>query len=109
QRHRRSPPCSPAPTPCGRPALSGGRRRAWRGPRGRPRPGLRPALPRRSLARASRRDRSGARETVNHGRAGRCAEQHFPARVVATHGAVGLITFTIVLITATPPAAAAPG
>ena len=31
----------------------------------------------------------------------RGAEQHFPARVVAMHGAVGLTTFALVLITAT--------
>jgi hypothetical protein len=29
------------------------------------------------------------------------AEQHFPAKVVAMHGAVGLTTFALVLITAT--------
>jgi hypothetical protein len=31
----------------------------------------------------------------------RGAEQHFPAKVVAMHGAVGLTTFTLVLIAAT--------
>ena len=35
------------------------------------------------------------------GRHARGAEQHFPARVVAMHGAVGLTTFALVLITAT--------
>lgn len=35
------------------------------------------------------------------GRHARGAEQHFPAKVVAVHGAVGLTTFTLVLITAT--------
>ncbi len=38
------------------------------------------------------------------GRGGRHAsgaEQHFPARIVAVHGAVGLTTFALVLITAT--------
>lgn len=34
------------------------------------------------------------------GRHARGAEQHFPARIVAMHGAVGLTTFTLVLITA---------
>lgn len=35
------------------------------------------------------------------GRHARGAEQHFPARVVAMHGAVGLTTFALVLIAAT--------
>jgi hypothetical protein len=35
------------------------------------------------------------------GRHARGAEQAFPARVVATHGAVGLTTFALVLIAAT--------
>jgi hypothetical protein len=35
------------------------------------------------------------------GRHARGAEQSFPARVVATHGAVGLTTFALVLIAAT--------
>src|SRR6202167_5046396 len=35
------------------------------------------------------------------GKHARGAEQHFPARVVAMHGAVGLTTFTLVLIAAT--------
>ena len=35
------------------------------------------------------------------GRHARGAEQHFPARIVAIHGAVGLTTFALVLITAT--------
>lgn len=35
------------------------------------------------------------------GRHARGAEQHFPARVVAMHGAAGLTTFALVLITAT--------
>jgi hypothetical protein len=35
------------------------------------------------------------------GRHARGAEQHFPAKVVAMHGAVGLTTFTLVLIAAT--------
>jgi hypothetical protein len=35
------------------------------------------------------------------GRHARGAEQHFPARVVAMHGMVGLTTFAIVLIAAT--------
>lgn len=35
------------------------------------------------------------------GRHARGAEQHFPAKVVAMHGAVGLATFTLVLIAAT--------
>ena len=35
------------------------------------------------------------------GRHARGAEQHFPARIVATHGAVGLTTFALVLIAAT--------
>ena len=35
------------------------------------------------------------------GRHARGAEQHFPAKVVAMHGAAGLTTFTLVLITAT--------
>jgi hypothetical protein len=35
------------------------------------------------------------------GRHARGAEQHFPAKVVAVHGAVGLTTFTVVLIAAT--------
>ena len=35
------------------------------------------------------------------GRHARGAEQHFPARIVATHGMVGLTTFAIVLIAAT--------
>ena len=35
------------------------------------------------------------------GRHARGAEQHFPARIVATHGAVGLMTFALVLIAAT--------
>jgi hypothetical protein len=34
------------------------------------------------------------------GRHARGAEQHFPARIVATHGAVGLTTFALVLIAA---------
>jgi len=39
--------------------------------------------------------------TGRGGRHARGAEQHFPARVVAMHGAVGLTTFALVLITAT--------
>ena len=35
------------------------------------------------------------------GRHARGAEQQFPARIVATHGAVGLATFALVLIAAT--------
>jgi hypothetical protein len=35
------------------------------------------------------------------GRHARGAEQHFPAKVVAMHGTVGLTTFTLVLIAAT--------
>lgn len=35
------------------------------------------------------------------GRHARGAEQSFPARIVATHGAVGLTTFALVLIAAT--------
>jgi hypothetical protein len=35
------------------------------------------------------------------GKHARGAEQHFPARVVAMHGMVGLTTFALVLITAT--------
>jgi hypothetical protein len=35
------------------------------------------------------------------GRHARGAEQHFPAKVVAVHGAIGLTTFTLVLIAAT--------
>ena len=35
------------------------------------------------------------------GRHARGAEQHFPARIVAIHGAVGLTTFALLLITAT--------
>ena len=35
------------------------------------------------------------------GKHARGAEQHFPARVVAMHGTVGLTTFTLVLIAAT--------
>ena len=35
------------------------------------------------------------------GRHARGAEQHFPAKVVAMHGAIGLLTFTLVLITST--------
>ncbi|HXW46521.1 MAG TPA: hypothetical protein VEL03_17155 [Streptosporangiaceae bacterium] len=35
------------------------------------------------------------------GRHARGAEQHFPARIVVTHGAVGLTTFALVLIAAT--------
>jgi hypothetical protein len=35
------------------------------------------------------------------GKHARGAEQHFPARVVAVHGAVGLATFALVLIAAT--------
>jgi hypothetical protein len=35
------------------------------------------------------------------GRHARGAEQHFPAKVVAMHGMVGLTTFALVLITAT--------
>ena len=35
------------------------------------------------------------------GRHARGAEQHFPAKIVATHGAVGLTTFALVLIAAT--------
>ncbi|HTW02273.1 MAG TPA: hypothetical protein VMF87_18370 [Streptosporangiaceae bacterium] len=35
------------------------------------------------------------------GRHARGAEQHFPAKVVAVHGAVGLMTFALVLIAAT--------
>jgi hypothetical protein len=35
------------------------------------------------------------------GRHARGAEQHFPAKVVAMHGAVGLTTFTLVLMAAT--------
>jgi hypothetical protein len=35
------------------------------------------------------------------GRHARGAEQHFPARVVAVHGAAGLTTFALVLVTAT--------
>lgn len=35
------------------------------------------------------------------GRHARGAEQHFPARIVAMHGAVGLTTFALVLIAAT--------
>jgi hypothetical protein len=35
------------------------------------------------------------------GKHARGAEQHFPARVVAAHGAVGLTTFALVLIAAT--------
>jgi hypothetical protein len=35
------------------------------------------------------------------GKHARGAEQHFPARVVAMHGTVGLTTFTLVLIDAT--------
>ncbi|HEY1619904.1 MAG TPA: hypothetical protein VGG25_19935 [Streptosporangiaceae bacterium] len=39
--------------------------------------------------------------TGRGGRHARGAEQHFPARVVAMHGVVGLTTFALVLITAT--------
>jgi hypothetical protein len=39
--------------------------------------------------------------TGRGGRHARGAEQSFPARVVAMHGAVGLTTFALVLITAT--------
>lgn len=35
------------------------------------------------------------------GRHARGAEQHFPAKVVAVHGTIGLTTFTLVLIAAT--------
>jgi len=35
------------------------------------------------------------------GKHARGAEQHFPGRIVAMHGAVGLTTFALVLITAT--------
>jgi len=35
------------------------------------------------------------------GKHARGAEQHFPARVVAMHGMVGLTTFALVLITST--------
>jgi hypothetical protein len=35
------------------------------------------------------------------GKHARGAEQHFPARIVATHGVVGLTTFALVLIAAT--------
>jgi hypothetical protein len=35
------------------------------------------------------------------GKHARGAEQHFPARVVVMHGAVGLTTFTLVLVAAT--------
>jgi hypothetical protein len=35
------------------------------------------------------------------GRHARGAEQHFPAKIVATHGAVGLTTFALVLIAST--------
>lgn len=35
------------------------------------------------------------------GRHARGAEQHFPGRIVATHGAVGLATFALVLIAST--------
>jgi hypothetical protein len=39
--------------------------------------------------------------TGRGGRHARGAEQHFPARVVAMHGMVGLTTFAVVLIAAT--------
>jgi hypothetical protein len=39
--------------------------------------------------------------TGRGGRHARGAEQHFPARVVAMHGMVGLTTFALVLISAT--------
>jgi len=39
--------------------------------------------------------------TGRGGRHARGAEQHFPAKVVAVHGTVGLTTFTLVLIAAT--------
>jgi hypothetical protein len=39
--------------------------------------------------------------TGRGGRHARGAEQHFPAKVVAMHGAVGLTTFALVLIAAT--------
>jgi hypothetical protein len=39
--------------------------------------------------------------TGRGGRHARGAEQHFPGRVVAMHGAVGLTTFALVLISAT--------
>jgi hypothetical protein len=39
--------------------------------------------------------------TGRGGRHARGAEQQFPARIVAVHGAVGLTTFALVLITAT--------
>jgi len=38
------------------------------------------------------------------GRHARGAEQHFPAKVVAVHGTIGLTTFTLVLIAATQAA-----
>jgi hypothetical protein len=39
--------------------------------------------------------------TGRGGKHARGAEQHFPAKIVATHGAVGLTTFALVLIAAT--------
>ena len=39
--------------------------------------------------------------TGRGGRHARGAEQHFPAKVVAVHGTIGLTTFTLVLIAAT--------
>lgn len=39
--------------------------------------------------------------TGRGGRHARGAEQHFPAKVVAAHGTIGLTTFTLVLIAAT--------
>ena len=39
--------------------------------------------------------------TGRGGKHARGAEQHFPGRVVAVHGTVGLTTFTLVLIAAT--------
>jgi hypothetical protein len=38
------------------------------------------------------------------GRHARGAEQHFPARIVATHGVIGLTTFALVLIASTQAA-----
>jgi hypothetical protein len=37
---------------------------------------------------------------VGHGRHARGAEQSFPAKVIAAHGAVGLTTFALVLVSA---------
>ena len=46
--------------------------------------------------------------TATGGKHARGAGQHFPARVVAIHGAVGLTTFTLVLIAATQASRAQP-